>query len=151
MKRTPGKSKHSRRLHNPGMSLVLLFLFLIVPVMLLTVSSCKTQAGIYTMENNGQTVTLARGDTLTLKLESNPTTGYGWQLTEDMDGSVASLEKTEYRQSEKAEEMVGSGGYEYFYFRAGSPGSTYIVLNYARPWEEGVEPIDVFKLSVVVE
>ena len=33
-----------------------------------------------TMRDSGRSVRLCAGDTLIIKLESNPTTGYNWQL-----------------------------------------------------------------------
>ena len=134
----------------PGKIFMLFFSFIVVLLILPYITSC-TGSGAYTLENNGETINLRKGDSITLKLESNPTTGYGWQLTDDMDSTVVSFTSTEYKQSKNAEEMVGSGGYEYFYFKSIASGSTDIILNYARPWEEGIEPIDVFKLSVVVK
>ena len=99
---------------------------------------------LMTMENH---CNVQQGKTIEIKLESNPTTGYGWILSDDYDKNIISLISTEYKQSSSGENLVGAGGYEYFYFKAGSRGETVLVLNYARPWEEGTDPIDVFKID----
>lgn len=136
-----------------GMSkkiLVLLLSCILITLILPGTISC-TVKDVFTLKDNNATVELKKGDSITIKLESNPTTGYGWMPTEDTDGTVISITSTEYRQAKTAQEMVGSGGYEYFYFKAISPGSTDIILNYVRPWEEGVEPVMTFRLSVDVK
>ncbi len=99
----------------------------------------------------GTRLSVQQGKTIEIKLESNPTTGYGWILSDDYDKNIISPVSTEYKQSRSGENLVGAGGYEYFYFKAGSRGETVLVLNYARPWEEGIDPIDVFKIEVSVE
>jgi inhibitor of cysteine peptidase len=134
----------------PAKIFMFFFSFIVMFLILTLITSCSGSR-IYTLENKGETIELAQGDSITLKLESNPTTGYGWQLTDDMDGTVIILTSTEFKQSKKDEGLVGSGGYEYFYIKSIAPGSTDIILNYARPWEEGIEPVDVFKLSVIVK
>lgn len=136
--------------NNPKKLSIAIFSFILLSLMVFMLISCG-DSGVYTLDDNGKTVTLQQGDPITLKLESNPTTGYGWSLTDEMDDAVVSLTSTEYKQAKTDGNMVGSGGYEYFYFRSAAPGSTEIVLNYARPWEEGVEPVDVFRLTVVVK
>jgi len=74
---------------------------------------------------------------ITLKLKSNPTTGYSWFLRQYDTGLVVPV-KREYKSPEK--EMIGSGGYELWTFTIKQsihivPQQTTIRLVYARPWQ----------------
>jgi predicted secreted protein len=133
-----------KKISNMALCLCLILLFL------LTFTSCS-RPGAYTLENNGDTVELQIGETMELKLESNPTTGYSWFPDEDTDNTIIKLTSTEYNQTKKAEKLVGSGGFEYFFFEALSSGSTELVLNYERPWEEDEEPVNTFRLDIEVK
>ena len=42
------------------------------------------------------------------------------------------------------------GGVEIFRFEAAAQGEATLELVYRRPWEEGVEPFEVFSISAVV-
>lgn len=90
-------------------------------------------------------------DTFQIKLESNATTGYSWSPAKDTNFEVLTVASSEYVQSSKNKDMVGSGGYEVFTFNAVGKGQTELVLEYQRLLEEGVEPANTFKISVTVK
>jgi len=75
-----------------------IFVHVLVCILLLSVSlflaSCSPlgQAEL-TEENNGETIRLKVGQTFTLKLESNQTTGYSWMLSEKTDSNIISMTK----------------------------------------------------------
>lgn len=98
-------------------------------------------------ENSGQKITLDVGQTLTLTLKSNPTTGYQWQVR-DLDEAVLKLSNYEYRADMPI--TIGSGGVDVWSFEAQAPGQITLRLEYVRPWEEGKEPIQTFGVEVVV-
>ncbi len=97
--------------------------------------------------DNGSQVVLEVGQTLVLSLDSNPTTGYQWQIVE-LDEAI--LEQTDYDYEADQPALAGSGGKEVWRFQARSSGSTTLSLGYRRSWEEGVEPIQTFSVEVVV-
>jgi inhibitor of cysteine peptidase len=101
-------------------------------------------------EDNGEQVQLASGQVLEVTLESNPTTGYSWEVS-DVDGTVLSqVGEAEFQEAPKeSEEMVGVGGTETFRFSAAA-GETTLTLVYHRPWEEDVEPLETYTVDVVV-
>lgn len=69
-------------------------------------------------------------------LESNPTTGYQWQVDYDAD-YIESIDK-KYLSGKP--EFVGSGGQDIFKFRALKSGMTEIKFSYLRSWEgESIE------------
>ena len=99
------------------------------------------------LEDSGKQVTLGVDQALILTLESNPTTGYGWELSE-IDEAVLKQIYHEYTPDRPT--LPGSGGQEVWRFMAENEGETALTLEYRRSWEE-VEPIQVFSIEVVVQ
>lgn len=97
--------------------------------------------------DNDSRVTLGVGQTLVLSLESNLTTGYGWEIAE-IDEDV--LKQTYYEYKPDQPTLIGSGGQDVWNFRAEAEGNTTLLLRYRRPWEEK-EPIQTFRVEVVVQ
>jgi predicted secreted protein len=62
------------------------------------------------------------GDTFTIKLEENPTTGYQWSYAIS-DESIVALDKDEYVADDKSGELMGSGGTRVLTFKALAAGS----------------------------
>jgi predicted secreted protein len=79
------------------------------------------------------------GGEFSLKLASNPTTGYRWNLTESPDTAVVLFSGNQYRSSTQG--RLGSGGVDTWTFKAVGKGRALIFLRYARSWEKDVEPI----------
>ncbi|MDY6966481.1 MAG: protease inhibitor I42 family protein [Halobacteriota archaeon] len=100
----------------------------------------------------GKEVELSLGDTLVITLNSNPTTGFRWNLTEMSDGSVLRLSGNEFEPPEASDPpLVGAGGREVWTFNAIKAGSSIISMEYSRPWEEETEPAETFNLTIVVK
>ena len=101
-------------------------------------------------EDNGDRVQLVSGQVLEVTLESNPTTGYSWEVSE-VDGTVLSqVGEVEFREDAKeSEDMVGVGGTETFRFSSAT-GETTLTLVYHRPWEKDVDPLETFTVEVEV-
>lgn len=96
-----------------------------------------------------RTVELSHGDKLILHLESNPSTGYQWQVVL-MDGSLLDwVEGPSFVPS--APSLVGSGGTSSFGFNALRKGRTSLKMVYRRPWEEGKPPIRAVVLKVRIK
>jgi len=96
-------------------------------------------------------VELEQGQILVVTLESNPTTGYRWELAETQESILEQMGEAEFKQSDTGEPpLVGAGGWEIFSFKAISAGQMTLQLGYHRPWEEGVEPVKTFSIQVVV-
>jgi len=97
-------------------------------------------------EDNGSQVTLTVGQTLVLSLESNPTTGYEWEIAE-IDKGILKETLHEYKADWPV--LIGSGGKDIWHFKAQAEGKTTLALRYRRLWEEA-EPIQTFSVQVVV-
>jgi inhibitor of cysteine peptidase len=68
-----------------------------------------------------------------LTLAANPTTGYSWEA--DYDKDLLELVKDDYQADQTTEGLVGSGGTQFYQFKALKAGQTQILLTYLRPWE----------------
>ncbi|MFF2552099.1 protease inhibitor I42 family protein [Nocardia sp. NPDC058058] len=101
-------------------------------------------------EQDGKEIPLALGQGLTVRLAGNPTTGFLWQLTELEQNIVRQDGGMEYEQDPSPNGMVGVGGTSIFKFTAQAPGATQLVLEYRRPWEQGIDPAERFTLNLKV-
>jgi inhibitor of cysteine peptidase len=98
--------------------------------------------------DNGDSVTVAVGETISIILESNSTTGYKWVLdTTALDSAIVSNTSNKYFSG--ASSLVGTGGTEQWIFEAESADTTTIKLNYKRIWEISIE--DTFEVEIIVE
>ena len=111
-------------------------------------SSCGTNGKVLTKADNDRQISVNPGDGITLTLESNPTTGYSWQVMEIDNSVLAQIGEPEYKSDGR--NIPGAGGTEIFRFEAIGIGKTTLVLAYMRPWES-VPPIEIFTIQVVVQ
>ena len=100
--------------------------------------------------DQGSTVELEVGQVLVVELVSNLTTGYSWQVLEVDAAVLAQQGEPEYVEDSQSEGLVGAGGIETFRFEALQAGQTSLSLGYLRPWEENVDPIETFSITVTV-
>jgi inhibitor of cysteine peptidase len=121
------------------------------------------KAGSYTVDVNGvrdtfelqvdniaktQDIEVDAGEEFAISLDSNPTTGYQWQLVKPLDESVLQLIGSEYKPPET--KLVGAGGKEVWTFKAMDSGTAEISLVYVRSWEKDVPPAEERTYNVTV-
>jgi len=98
-----------------------------------------------------ETITKKAGETFTIPLESNITTGYSWALDGKEDSAVVRKLGHDYVSDPHLPGMVGYGGTEHWEFRAGKKGSTILHFVYRCAWEKDVEPARERSFKVVVQ
>ena len=98
--------------------------------------------------DNGRQIEIEKGQILVIALEANPTTGYTWEMVESEEDVLQQIGEAEFQPRSKA---VGASGTQTLRFRAVNAGQMGLELVYHRSWEEGVEPLEVFSISVVVK
>ncbi|TQM31215.1 protease inhibitor I42 family protein [Nocardia bhagyanarayanae] len=104
-----------------------------------------------TEADSGQNRALRTGQQLIVTLPANPSTGYGWRLAA-LDQNVLRPEgEPDYRPDADRPIAPGSGGSAVWTFVGNAAGVTELALEYARPWEHGVEPAQKFTLRVEVK
>lgn len=96
---------------------------------------------------NGSQVELNAGQTLIVSLEGNPTTGYTWEAAELDEQVLQQVGETEFKPDSDA---IGAGGVQTLRFETMNSGQTTLKLVYHRPWEEDLEPAEIFSVQVVV-
>jgi inhibitor of cysteine peptidase len=102
-------------------------------------------------EDHGRQVQVDSGQVIVLTLESNPSTGYRWEVVDADNAVLQQVGEAEFTiASELDPPPPGTGGVEEFRFEAIGAGETTLKLVYHRPWEEGVEPLETFAVEVVV-
>ena len=101
--------------------------------------------------NPGEPIQVTPGRKFSVRIASNPTTGYGWQLAQSPDQAVAVLVTNIYVQEPTDNLRVGVGGHEVWTFQATGQGQTAIALQYLRPWEKDVPPIRTNVFTVIVK
>lgn len=97
--------------------------------------------------DEGQRVELSEGQVLVVSLESNPSTGYMWEMAEvgaEGQGMLRQRGETEF-QPESG--LLGAPGMEIMRFEAVREGQTTLELVYHRPWE-AAESATTFSLQV---
>jgi inhibitor of cysteine peptidase len=95
--------------------------------------------------DNGKTLTLKPGQTLTLQLTENPTTGYRWSIAPFNDQL---LKLTDDRFDLPNSSAMGSGGKRVFTFQATRSGQINLNLNQKREWEDSA--VESFNLTIEV-
>ena len=79
---------------------------------------------------------VAVGETFTISLSSNPTTGYSWMLTKPLDKNHLELVSNTYVSDKHPVGMVGVGGTETWTFKALKAGKAQIDMANTRSWEK---------------
>jgi inhibitor of cysteine peptidase len=102
-------------------------------------------------QDNGSRIEVEKGQTLVVTLDSNPTTGYSWEVVEGQGTILQQQGEAQFQPSNAGDQqLVGAGGAETFRFEAAGAGEVTLKLIYHRPWEKGVEPLETFSVQVVV-
>lgn len=102
-----------------------------------------------TDQDSGRTLHLDRGDTVTVQLISNPTTGFQWQFAAPpVDGKVMTLREDKFIPPQG--QLCGAPGKRRLSFQAEGPGRTGVHLIYVRSWEKNRPPAKEFNLTVIV-
>jgi len=98
-------------------------------------------------ENEMKTeLSIKKGDSFRIELESNPTTGYMWY--EHHDSQMISLIKSGFVSSSPEKKIVGNPGKQIFVFKAVEKGETVIEFVYKREWEKEIVKKINFKIRI---
>lgn len=92
---------------------------------------------------------LHSGQTLTITLPSNPTTGFRWVVSDAAPGVLRSLGPEVYTTPEDAG-LVGSAGQSTWRYQAYQRGQAHLLMHYQRPWETDVAPAKTIDCQIEV-
>lgn len=99
-------------------------------------------------QDAGKTVTLKTGDTLSIELEGNITTGFNWVPAPQ---EPVLLDQSGEPEIVPESDQLGAPGKIVLQFKAVAEGQTVLHLDYKRPWETDEEPEKSFEVTVVVQ
>lgn len=99
-----------------------------------------TAAKVYS--DPSKAIEVAEGDTFTIELESNVSTGYEWTVTSEPDAAVATVDNPAGTvvQADNADGAVGKPGTTNFTLTAKGAGSTEVTFTYARSFDPEDDP-----------
>jgi inhibitor of cysteine peptidase len=97
---------------------------------------------------NDKIVETAVGKSFTVTLDSNPTTGYQWQIARQMDTGLVELIDSRYIAPKT--DLVGAPGHEEWHFKTIKEGKAIISFEYARPWEKDELPVQTESFIVII-
>jgi inhibitor of cysteine peptidase len=95
-------------------------------------------------KDSGRSIRVKVKDKISLELEENPTTGFGWQIAQ----LPFLLELVDSDYQPDAPQRCGSGGLRTWQFVVARSGSGTLRLEYGRPWEKDVGPMSTFEVSL---
>src|SRR5512146_1431062 len=88
---------------------------------LLVLAACGSRAATNNVsvggEKNGQGITIKPSDSLVVRLESNPTTGFRWELAQCDKAVLSPQGEPGYEAAQSGQNLVGGGGWETFQFK----------------------------------
>ena len=106
------------------------------------------QVARLTAAASGKTLVLDKPGLLALKLASNPSTGYSWQMSAD-SAAVVRVGSTFIIPREEEERMAtGVAGTEILFLNVNEPGTYKVHMEYKRPWER--ISLDKFTFTISV-
>jgi len=100
--------------------------------------------------NIASNVTIGVDGTLTVKLGSNPSTGYSWE--DPVIGNSATVEQASYEYvAPTGTLLIGAPGTDVWVFNGKATGTTTIQFGYSRPWETGEPDTFILLITITVE
>ncbi|MFM8788553.1 MAG: protease inhibitor I42 family protein, partial [Chthoniobacterales bacterium] len=103
-----------------------------------------------TAAESGKVVRAAVGNLVVISLQSNPSTGYNWELR-DFDYGVADFYKSETVAPEGGNVLFGAPTKTIVTLQAVKPGSQDIKLVYRRSWEPPDQVAETFQFRLLVD
>lgn len=98
----------------------------------------------------GKVLTMEKGSLMAIKLDSNPSTGYGWtmQLDKAHEGKLVKVGSS-FMMPRAGDQRVGTPGSEITFYAAREAGTYNVTMAYGRPWEK--RPVNSFAFTVIVK
>ncbi len=132
----------------PVIGAVIFIIVLIVALVMLYQPNSAPREVLLTDVDNGNEIEVKKGQSLVISLDSNPTTGYTWELVEQPDGQILQQvgEELEFKPES---DRIGAGGTQTIRFDVVGVGQTALKIVYHRPWETDVAPERIYYIHVL--
>jgi predicted secreted protein len=102
-----------------------------------------------TAQDNGKVVSAALGNLIRITLESNPSTGYNWELR-DFEYGAADFYASDVVARQSGNVFVGAPGNTILTLQAVQAGTQQITAVYRRPWEAPDQVAATFRFQLEV-
>lgn len=114
-------------------------------IIIAMIGNCNSPSELLNIEksNNDQEFELNVQSEIVISLDSNPTTGYTWRVS-NQDTNFLKLIGDSTLQAES--KLLGAPTKQVFRFLTIAPGNTELNLVYHREWEKNIAPLDTFKV-----
>jgi predicted secreted protein len=131
----------------PTVSVLSIFLLAFAAIVCLP-QTAFAATKVITDADKGGVVHLRLGDTLELRLKSNPSTGFMWYVEKE---STPLLKLAHQSQTDITEPGEGRPVYQVFRFEPRRGGDGVLRLHYVRSWEKPTPDDEQFDIRVVIE
>jgi inhibitor of cysteine peptidase len=111
--------------------------------------ACSSASADKIYGENDKNISAGVGETFTIQLDENPTTGYGW-VAAISDESVVKQVSTDYQPTPTDTAIVGSGGQRAITFKGLKADTATLTLTYERSWEKN-NPAKTLVYNVTVK
>jgi inhibitor of cysteine peptidase len=123
-------------------------LFVALALLLAACGGKATDTPVIEISDAGKIIEVSAGNEFKIVIDSNPSTGYHWEMIGELDESIVQFVSSEYRADEPV--MPGSGGKNVWTFKALAAGETTITLgNY--PPGQGEPAVQEVTFTIVVK
>lgn len=120
--------------------MIIIFYILLTFLVSHTIIAAKPEQSIQIdVPEKIQTITVKKGETFTISLAANQSTGYT-QVIKQIDPRFIKEINKEYKSRKTKRGLIGAWGNELFTLQAIKEGKTKIIVEYIRPWEKPVQP-----------
>ena len=123
---------------------------LLVSLASIVLSACSGKSAVLEVSDPQRPIEVTAGSEFTIVLESNPTTGYHWEIVSELDANAVEFVKNDY-VSTSALGLVGGGGLDIWTFKAVNSGETQVTLGYYPPSNDPVDPQQTATFTVIVK
>jgi len=117
----------------------------VLMIMLVLQFGCKEKRITYA--DSGSTVYLKVNQPMIIELPGNPSTGNSWRSLEFDENIILKTDDAVFTPND---ERIGSPGVYQFTFKAISPGTTKLFMEFGPRYDEEKEALKTFDLEVVV-
>ena len=126
-------------------------------IAMLAVGACESvprgvakDAVMVGLADSGKLVRLTPGQQLVVKLESNPVTGFRWEINHKIDQTILLPDGSRFDQNSSQRNQQEEVGTQYLRFRGQQPGRTMLELVYVKPQVGTVTDSPRYRLEVIV-
>lgn len=124
---------------------------------LVLLPACQTRpqgipenAVIVGLADSGSLVRLEPGQEVVVNLNSNPVTGFQWEINHQIDQTILLPNASKFKQSSKQRSQGDEVGTQYLRFVAQQPGRTMLNLVYVQPTVGTLPDSPKYSLEVIV-